>query len=287
MANMNTLFKKGYLLAGVVMAANMFVANEVMASENKNETGNLGGQGSGQGAEAQLTQQNNFEIKDFPPQNGNEVQAGGKKGDQKKQDPLDKLLSCENYFNFFGTLALSGANNYFKWWDYNAGSYCNLRIGCLGWRTKKFFDIVQLDFNLNLWRGIGWSIPHIIKFRRSLTKAEKIENNEKDEENAIKSGSNADSWVSFLFKDILRGFVSIHLTLHISKFNFSISISLDSILWEFIIGRFLKETGQQPDKENQFYNNLMDIEKLQETSNNKKDKEKEKEENNENPGTAS
>ena len=33
MANMNALFRKGYLLAGVIMAANMFVVNEVKAME--------------------------------------------------------------------------------------------------------------------------------------------------------------------------------------------------------------------------------------------------------------
>jgi hypothetical protein len=37
---MNTLFRKGYLLAGVVMAANMFVVNEVRAMKtNDNEKG--------------------------------------------------------------------------------------------------------------------------------------------------------------------------------------------------------------------------------------------------------
>ena len=38
MANMNTLFRKGYLLAGVVMAANMFIVNEVRAMEENNMT---------------------------------------------------------------------------------------------------------------------------------------------------------------------------------------------------------------------------------------------------------
>ena len=33
MAKVNTLFRKGYLLAGVIMAANMFVVNEVKAME--------------------------------------------------------------------------------------------------------------------------------------------------------------------------------------------------------------------------------------------------------------
>ena len=243
---MNTLFRKGYLLAGVMMAANMFVVNEVKASENKGTMSNFGGQGSGQGAEAQISDPQTF-LNDISQQEKTKVQMGGEEGDQKKHSPLDKLLSLENYFNLFGTLALSGANNYFKWWDYNPGGYLKLRIGCLGWRTKKFFDIVQLDFNLNLGRGAFWAIPHIIKFRRSLTKT-KIQGNTEDEqkeEGEIKSASNVSPWVSFLFKGILRGFVSAPLTFHIS--NFSISISLDSILWKFVIGKkFFKNKQVQP-----------------------------------------
>ena len=39
MAKVNTLIRKGYLLAGVMMAANIFVVNEMKAMENdeKNE----------------------------------------------------------------------------------------------------------------------------------------------------------------------------------------------------------------------------------------------------------
>ena len=242
MANMNTLFKKGYLLAGVMMAANMFVVNEVKASE----TGDLSGQGGEIATEEQFQNKENLTTEKAEEKKENLNIKEDKKGDQKKQGPLDKLLSLENYFNLFGTLALSGINNYFKWWDYNAGGYCTLRIGCLGWRTKKFFDIVQLDFNLNLGRGAFWAIPHIIKFRRSLTKT-KIQGNTEDEqkeEGEIKSASNVSPWVSFLFKGILRGFVSAPLTFHI--YNFSISISLDSILWEFVIGRFFDE-GKKED----------------------------------------
>ena len=235
MAKVSTLFKKGYLLAGVVMAANMFAVNEMKASSS-NPSINVNQQTLEQQyppVQNPLGNTNNDKEKN----DDNTITV--EKSNKKKQVLLYKLLSGENYFNLFGTLALSGANNYFKLWDYNAGRYLNLRIGCLGWRTKKFFDIVQLDFNLNLWRGIGWSIPHIIKFRRSLTKAQIQDNTEikqNEEENDAKSGSNTDSWVSFLFKDILRGFISIPLTFHFS--NFSISISFDSILWEFVIGKF-------------------------------------------------
>ena len=269
MVKVNTLFKKGYLLAGVVMAANMFVANEVKASAGSSS--NLNQQENQQNPQ----EQNPLEVptnnttkkitfQELPTntydlsQNENNTNdlsiIEGREGHKKKQSPLDILLSCENYFNFFGTLALSGANNYFKLWDYNPGSYCHLRIGCLGYRTKKFFDIVQLDFNLNLWRGIGWSIPHIIKFRRSLTKAQIQDNTEikqNEEENVGKGGSNASPWVSFLFKDILQGFVSMPLTFHIS--NFSIAISFDSILWEFVIGRFLKDKDEQGEGEKNQY----------------------------------
>ena len=257
MANMNTLFKKGYLLAGVVMAANMFAVNEVRASSS--QFANPQVNTSTTGTNPNITQNKQerevttFDLSQNEGNTNNLNIIGGEKDHQKKQGPLDKLLSWENYFNFFGTLALSGANNYFKWWDYNAGSYCNLRIGCLGWRTKKFFDIVQLDFNLNLWRGIGWSIPHFIKFRQKLKQHKETEEKINEELNAEqpgekehKSGINADSLVSFLFKDILRGFVSISFTLHIS--NFSISISFDSILWEFVIGRFFDTDGNKSGK---------------------------------------
>jgi hypothetical protein len=280
MANMNTLFRKGYLLAGVVMAANMFIGNEIKAmKDNTTLTTNINNLDKSINEKLirkeQIQDKEIFQSMNIPQQKEINTQMGGEKGDQKNQSPLYKLLSWENYFNFFGTLALSGFNNYFKWWDYNPGGYLKLRIGCLGWRTKKFFDIVQLDFNLNLGRGALWLILHII-FRRSLTKAEKIEQNDNKEnqENVIKSGINADSWVSFLFKDILRGFVSIPLTFHIS--NFSISISLDSIIWGGI-GKFLDKTEQQPNKENQTDINLGDYAQLQDTSDNEKEEKKEEE----------
>ena len=241
MAKVSTLFKKGYLLTGMIMAANMFVVNEMKAmnSPYDKKDGLMATEEKEQnfGKEEKKKKKNNNNKKNFFTQDST-------------KDTTMNILFWENYFNSFFTLALSGFNNYFKWWDYNAGGYCNLRIGYLGWRTKKFFDIVQLDFNLNLWRGIGWSIPHIIKFRRSLTKAQIQDNTEikqNEEGNDAKSGSNASPWVSFLFKGILRGFVSIPLTLHFS--NFSISISLDSIIWEFVIGMFFN-TDEKGGKKN-------------------------------------
>ena len=249
MVKVSTLFKKGYLLAGVVMAANMFAVNEMKASNSKNNE-----EDNPETLQVDLKQQlldkQNQQMENHAENTNSDKEEEKKdgEGDQKKQGPLDRLLSYENIINLFGTLALSGANNYFKWWDYNAGSYCNLRIGCLGWRTKKFFDIVQLDFNLNLGRGAIWLIPHIINLIMIKTKAKKENTEEKkqnEEENDAKSGSNASPWVSFLFKGILQGLISIPLTFHIS--NFSIAISLDSMLWAGI-GFFLDKGKNNEEK---------------------------------------
>ena len=243
MANMNTLFKKGYLLAGVMMAANMFVVNEVKASE----TGDLSGQGGEIATEEQFQNKENLTTEKAEEKKENLNIKEDKKGDQKKQGPLDKLLSLENYFNLFGTLALSGINNYFKWWDYNAGGYCTLRIGCLGWRTKKFFDIVQLDFNLNLGRGALWLIPGIFGLMQFIKMREKeypiILNSTagliilKILKKVKKEDNIASSAVFYSIIFLIQAFVSAPLTFHIS--NFSISISLDSILWA-VIGKFLE-----------------------------------------------
>ena len=239
----STLIRKGYLLAGVLMAANMFVVNEVKASsETKNLNNNE-------------TTEKKYIIDSDEKSITKDVKIEGEEN-KKKQGPLYKLLSGENYFNLFGTLALSCANNYFKWWDYNAGGYLKLRIGCLGWRTKKFFDTVQLDFNLNLGRGALWLIPGIFGFMQYRKKEERpiILNSTAglitmkilytNEEDFKKNNSGFGFVVSYFIFFILQGFVSAPLTFHI--YNFSISISLDSILWEFVIGRFFDE-GKKED----------------------------------------
>ena len=191
-------------------------------------------------------------------QNPNEATIKDKEVDPKKQSPLGILLYYENYINLIGGTVSSVANNYFKLWDYNAGGYLNLRIGCLGWRTKKFFDIVQVGINLNLGRGISWVILGAYNFIKFFTV--------KDEQ---KEGYVIPLYFSFLVANfiedplafnialiavfLLQGFLSIPLTFHIS--NFSISISLDSMIWG-ITGFFLdkgknnekeEEGGEEPD----------------------------------------
>ena len=207
MANMSTLFKKGYLLAGVIMAANMFIVNDVKAMEEDNEFNNIKREEENKNA---LSLEGVLNFVDWVSYH---------------------VLSYENTINLIGGAVFSGANNYLKWWDYNPGKYS--KLGCFGWRTKKLFGMLQLEGNLNIGRGISWLIPgayNVIKFF--------IKNKENDD--YVKC-----LHVSYLVADfiskkgiitiigffLLQGFVSIPLTFHLSKFNFSISISLDSIIW--------------------------------------------------------
>ncbi len=249
MTNMNTLIKKGYLLAGVIMAANMFVVNEMKAMEKLRTDNNPQGSMSlnqrpnirprGQ----QFLGNNNFMQNNTVTSNedvwNKMIQARSSIG-QKEKNPgkdktqsgpsiMGKLLSLENYFNLFGTLALSGANNYFKWWDYNPGKYQEL--GCRGWRSKRLLnDIFQFEINLNGIRGLLWLIPGIIEARRRDTKAK----------NEISKLNTSDKVVSFII--FILHFVSMPLTVHLS--NFSISISLDSIIWG-IVGKILEPKGEK------------------------------------------
>ena len=257
---MNTLFRKGYLLAGVMMAANMLAVNEVKAMKNETAAPPLT-------SNPMITSKNKgihllSEMKeqgDTNPPYGNAHQISNEKikkmdiqttekfnQEQKKQDVqnfFDRFLSLENYANFFGSLALSGANNYFKWWNYDAGRY--REFGCVGYRTKRFLnDMLQLEVNLNVIRGVLWLIPgslffvvqgysnHKINtacsFTFSLLLFLTINNGtvvpgiEKKLHTKV---------IAFLFS-ILQGFASAPLTFHLSKF--SISISLDSIIWELV-----------------------------------------------------
>ena len=226
MAKLSTLIRKGYLLAGVMMAANMFVVNEMKAMKDEN---------------------NNIDNE--------KIIIPGKKDKDKDalslEGVLNFVLSWENTINLIGGAVFSGANNYLKWCDYNPGSYWQL--GCLGWRSGRHIkDIFQIGINLNLGRGILWLIPGTYKFIKFFTV------DEKEKEDYVKplyfSFLVAARVYKFFEKNdlafkialigfyLLQGFVSVPLTFHIS--NFSIAVSLDSMLWAGI-GKFLDKTEEK------------------------------------------
>ena len=219
MSNINTLFRKGYLLAGVIMAANIFVVNEVRAMEKL---------------------ENDVENNDNGDFKGEKEK--GKQGNLGVQEFLNKVLYCENTINLIGGVFFSCANNYFKWLDYNPGLY--FKLGCLGWRFRRLIkDIFQFDINLNLGRGGFWLIAtffesykyiegRIAPIELTCTAAVIM--------NSIMNNSWVLSFVGvnlFFFLSSFQGFVSVALAIHIS--NFSISVSLDSIIWGGI-GKFLE-----------------------------------------------
>ena len=221
MASKIMVLKKCYLLAGVVMAANMFIVNEVKAMDK---------------------------IKQYYKQQQQSVIV--------KHSQL--LLYYENTLNFVGTLALSAANNYFGWWDYNEGGYW--KLGCWGRRSESFIKgIFQIEINLNLVRAIFWTFPGIggtldvIKSKSDpraklkntaalIVNAIKVwgqDENNKEEEFKYSSMN----WLFYYLIFLVQGFISIPLTVNISKF--SISISLDSIIWEGIGKSLSKKNAQK------------------------------------------
>ena len=235
----NTLFKKVYLLAGVVMAANMFVVNEIRATN---------------------TDGPQFETKEK------------EKTDENQKGPsvpgtniLDRLLSHENIINLIGEAVFSGFNNYLKWWDYNPGWYG--QFVWFGWRSKRFLnDMLQFEVNLNVVRGILWLIPGSYNFIKGI-RCDKDQNMENYFKPLYVSNLAACCFedgpiqiIALIGVFLIQGFVSMPLTFHL--FNFSISLSLDSIIWAGV-GKFLEKKIEnelkkkhKPQKEKNDENNL-------------------------------
>ena len=235
MANMNTLFRKGYLLAGVIMAANMFVGNKVMALEdfknNKNKKNN-------KIDSAEIINLDNAKIINLE-----------KKDEGKKTLALESVLnfalSWENTINLVGGVVFSGANNYLKWWDYNPGSY--FKLGCFGWRSGRLIkDIFQFDINFNLGRGILWLILGAYNLRKFIKDVYNNIDYAKSLHVSFLVGGCYGGKRTLIIVFLVQGFISLPLTLHFS--NFSISISLDSIIWAGI-GKFLDKGEQEEDEE--------------------------------------
>ena len=216
MANMNALFRKGYLFAGAIMAANMFVVNEVKAMQ-------------------QVRRRNNNPINESTIIEDNDENASWK---QFVRVFLAVSLYYENAINFLGMLIASGINNYFKRWNYAAGKF--RQPGYFGYRTKRFLNgILQFEVSLNVGKVIPWVIPGIFGLIDYIKQEEypiilnstaglimlKILK-------AVHRNNRASFGVFYSIIYLLQGFVYMPLTLHL--FKFSISISLDAILWELV-----------------------------------------------------
>ena len=257
MVKVSTLIRKGYLLEGEIMAANMFVVNEMKAM--KEENNNIVKKEEEINIEKKEEEINKLKqkIEDLKKQKQNikysdekikemeqQLEEMNKRRESGVQNILDKVLSWENTINLAGGVVLSGINNYLKWWDYNPGGYS--RLGCFGWRSGRLINIFQIGINLNLGRGILWLIPGTYNF----IKACKANNYDFYTRPLYFSCLVADRvakddpafTIALIGFYLLQGFVSVPLAIHIS--NFSISISLDSMLWAGI-GKFLDKTEEK------------------------------------------
>ena len=215
---MNTLFRKGYLLAGVMMATNMFVVNETKAMEQVRRRNN-----------------NPINVGESTFIEDNHENASWK---QFVRFYSAVVLYYENAITFFAMLIASGLNNYFKYWKYTAGKF--RQPSYFGYRTKRFLNgILQFEVSLNVGKGMPWLIYGIFGLIDYIKLEEytiilnstaglimlKILK-------AVHRENRASFGVFYSIISLLQGFVYMPLTFHI--FNFSISISLDAILWEFV-----------------------------------------------------
>ena len=255
MAKMNTLFRKGYLLAGVTMAANMFIINEMKATDTTLTT-NI------KKTREPEEENNTDRIFLYTDDIDQEDKDGKAPETQPKQNIMDKVLSkvlyWENPINLIGGAVFSVANNYFKWCDYNPGKYW--QFGCLGWRSKKFLNgVLQFEVNfVNLGRGAFWLIATLFGSYEYLKQ-------KKDPKELTSTAAVIMNYtwtydtmghILFYLLSSLQGFVSTPLAIHIS--NFSIAISLDSILWVLASGLSTIVRGKKKKNEEDSIFNLLE-----------------------------
>jgi len=252
MANINTLFRKGYLLAGVMMAANMLVGNEMKAMNNKENNMDT--------TEEEIKYNIDYQGTENKDQNYlNNTEENDLSLKKKVLSFVGWVsyysLSYENCINFIGGVVFSCTNNYLKMWDYNPGTYS--KLGCFGWRSSRLIkDIFQFDINLNVGRGVLWLIATCFFSSDYLRQRNNIDYIPNTAAVIMKSWNIIEAkkenfaarCILFLFLSSVQGFVSAPLTFHIS--NFSISISLDSILWG-VTGFFLGKGKQEKKGDNE------------------------------------
>jgi len=259
MVNMNTLFKKGCLLAGVMMAANMFVVNEVKASEVPSGP---------QIPQGNVENEKQVDLNKKEEKKKKEAEEKLKKSNER--GVLDKVLSLENTINLVGGALFTLANSFYKFYENKPGFYFDYYFA--GWNSNPFAKgYLQFCPNINLGRGAFWLIAtfwgsyEYLKGKISIGEL-------KSTAAVIMTSVIKGTWgngpsgkILFFFLSSLQGFVSMPLTLHFSKF--SISISLDSMIWG-IVGMIL----EPKDKKNMEENKEEELKEIVDHTNNKENK---------------
>ena len=268
----NTLFKKVYFLAGVVMAANMFIVNEMRAMEENNMT-------------APPTTDTNPELN---IQNKEILQEKDKNTEQKIEIEnsfyigpckyIGFMLQWGNTINLIGGAIFTFANGLYNFYENKPSFYFDWLFA--GWNSNPFAKgYLQFCPNINLGRGIFWLVIYyaqtkIMRTFRTIIK----ENLVYKEVNENFASFFADHYLSYLFGEytpffianklvknmkgsnekkyknyefirillrLLQNFVSVPLIIHLTS-KFTISIAFDSIMWmvvtHFVISDKSKKT---------------------------------------------
>ena len=265
MAKVNTLFSKVYLLAGVMMAANMYIVNEMRATdqmdseEKKNqEISILNNQENATGE--------NINIKDV-------FYIGPCKY-------IGFMLQWKNTINFVGGTLFTFANGLYNFYENKPSFYFDWLFA--GWNSNPFAKgYLQFCPNINLGRGIFWLVmfytqdnlmhPYYIKIIKFLlgkgVKNEKAINyfvqsyffvlfseytpfviGNNLVKNMQKDNRKKNYKFIYLSLILLQNFVSVPLLINLTS-KFTISIAFDSIMWMVVTHFVISDKREKKEKE--------------------------------------
>lgn len=245
MASVNMVIRKGYLLAEVVMAANMLVVNEMKAMKEETNENN---------------EEKNQNNKQF-----DEVGDGEKINIDfyfAKCEYIGFLTMWKNTINLVGEALFTFANGLYNFYDNKPSFYFDYYFA--GWNSNPFAKgYLQFCPNINFGRGIFWLVMGYLTTYLLNSYCEEIRNgttNKNARHNvtayfitfkdytpwAIGSklcnimqmeGNNL--YFIYHFIRLLQNFVSIPLIINFTS-KFTISIAFDSIIW-IVMSHFTKK----------------------------------------------
>jgi len=258
MAKVNTLFRKVYLLAGVIMAANMFVVNEMKATNDPSE----------QKKEEEKdtdSQKDNTEEDNVQTEQKIEIENSFYIGPCKY---IGFLLQWENTINLVGGALFTFANGLYNFYENKPSFYSDYLFA--GWNSNPFArGYLQFCPNINLGREIFWLVIYCAQTFLMRTFCKIIKENLVDKgvnEEAAKRFANGYLFCLFgeytpfvignkLVKNmkcankrkiyvfirsllgVVQNFVSVPLIIHLTS-KLTISIAFDAIMW-MVVSHFV------------------------------------------------
>ena len=264
MVKVSTLIRKGYLLAGVLMAANMFVVNEVKASEDPSEK-------KKEEEKDTDSQKDNTEEDNVQTEQKIEIENSFYIGPCKY---IGFLLQWENTINLVGGALFTFANGLYNFYENKPSFYSDYLFA--GWNSNPFArGYLQFCPNINLGRGIFWLVMYYAQTKLMHTSYKIIKETLVNEKVQEEVASNfAKGYLFYLFGEytpfvignklvenmkcanrfkfyvfiqsllrLVQNFVSVPLIIHLTS-KFTISIAFDAIMW-MVVTHFVIDDGSK------------------------------------------